>query len=477
MGTNFSAMLLRMKTISLLLLLVLTFAVQAQTATSKLAAAYSQFEQDPQMINGIASLFVIEAKSGKVVFEKNAQVGLAPASTQKVITSVTAYELLGKDFRYKTEFGYSGSVTNGELNGSIIITPSGDPTLGSWRWEATKEGVVMKRIADAFQKSGIRKYPQIAVEGKDWNSEAIPDGWIWQDIGNYYGAGSEALNWHENQYDVVLQSGNSIGSKVSIVSTKPHLYHYKLSSELTAAAKGTGDNACIYFTADGSNGVIRGTIPVEEKSFVISGAMPSPRQQFAATLEEALKDRNLSSPSSKTAFQATIAARDGSNYQIVHTEYSPSLDSIIYWFNKKSINLYGEALVKSIASQKAQKGDTDKGIELLKDFWKGRGIPATELNMVDGSGLSPLNRITTKAQVTVLQYAQKQPWFDGFFYALPEYNGMKMKSGTIRNVKGFIGYHTSKGGVEYIFSFLVNNYNGSSSAIVQKMYKVLDQLK
>jgi len=54
---------------------------------------------------------------------------------------------------------------------------------------------------------------------------------------------------------------------------------------------------------------------------------------------------------------------------------------------------------------------------------------------------------------------------------------MKMKTGTIRNVKGFCGYHRSADGKEYIFSFLVNNYNGSAGAVVQKMYKVLDVLK
>ena len=54
---------------------------------------------------------------------------------------------------------------------------------------------------------------------------------------------------------------------------------------------------------------------------------------------------------------------------------------------------------------------------------------------------------------------------------------MKIKSGTIRNVKGFCGYHTAKNGKDYIFSFLVNNYNGSASGLVNKMYKVLDLLK
>jgi D-alanyl-D-alanine carboxypeptidase/D-alanyl-D-alanine-endopeptidase (penicillin-binding protein 4) len=44
-------------------------------------------------------------------------------------------------------------------------------------------------------------------------------------------------------------------------------------------------------------------------------------------------------------------------------------------------------------------------------------------------------------------------------------------------VKGFCGYQVSKDGHEYIFSFLVNNFNGTSSGVVGKMFKVLDQLK
>jgi D-alanyl-D-alanine carboxypeptidase/D-alanyl-D-alanine-endopeptidase (penicillin-binding protein 4) len=144
---------------------------------------------------------------------------------------------------------------------------------------------------------------------------------------------------------------------------------------------------------------------------------------------------------------------------------------------KRSINLYGEALIKTIAYQKMGNGETDKGVSLVRKYWKEKGVDPAELNIVDGSGLSPLNRVTTHAQVQVLQYAKKQSWFNGYYDAFPVYNDMKMKSGTIRGVKGFCGYHTAKDGSEYIFSFLVNNYNGSSSSLVQKMYKVLDELK
>src|SRR5689334_22140687 len=84
--------------------LLFIIVANAQNVSQQLAKAFAQFENDPQLKAAIASLYVIDNKTGKVVFEKNAGIGLAPASTQKVITSVTAYELLGKGFRYKTEF-------------------------------------------------------------------------------------------------------------------------------------------------------------------------------------------------------------------------------------------------------------------------------------------------------------------------------------------------------------------------------------
>lgn len=446
----------------------------AQTATQKLAAAFRDFEADAQMKSGLASLYVMEAATGKIVFEKNGMIGMAPASTQKIITSATAYTILGKDFRYRTQWAIDEAVEAGKLNGSIYILPSGDPTLGSWRWSETKEAAVIRRVRESIRKAGISQYSNLAVDEEGWNDEVIPDGWIWQDIGNYYGAGAAALNWRENQYDLILRSGNSIGDPVTVTGTQPKLYNYDFVSYATSAAKGSGDNAYIYFPQNASTEILRGTIPVGESRFVISGALPSSRDQFILTLADSLSRSGIRSTMAQSGHKRAV---NESRMKIIHTELSPPLDSIVYWFNKKSINLYGEALLKTMALQKTKKADADKGVDLVQDTWKERGIAPTELNMVDGSGLSPLNRVTTHAQATILLHARKEPWFNGFYLSLPEYNGMKMKSGTIRGVKGFTGYHRSASGMEYVFSFLVNNYNGTSSNIVQKMYRVLDVLK
>ncbi|GAB3812070.1 D-alanyl-D-alanine carboxypeptidase/D-alanyl-D-alanine endopeptidase [Pontibacter rugosus] len=459
------------KAFLLLLLVLVQFAALSQAVPDKLNAAFQAFQNDPQLRHAIASLYVVDAKTGQVVFDKNGMIGLAPASTLKVITSVSAYELLGDGYTYQTKMAYQ-KTNDGAL---LLLLPGGDPTFGSWRWKSTTEEVALQDAALAIRNLGIKTIKKVRVDNSGWNEETVPDGWIWQDVGNYYGAGPSKLNWRENQYDVILKSGSQLGSAVSIVKTVPALYGYTLRSELSAASAGTGDNAFIYFPLNAQSAVIRGTIPVNENSFKISGALPSPAHQFAGSLSDALQRMGVQSPKSITVREQSKS--ELGSFTTFHTITSPPLDSIVYWFNRKSINLYGEALLKTMAFKHSGSGSTDKGVALLQNYWSKRGVPETELSIVDGSGLSPLNRVTTHAQVSILQHARKQPWFDGFYTSLPVYNGIKMKSGTIRGVKGYTGYHTGKDGKTYTFSFLVNNYNGSSSALVKKMYKVLDELK
>ena len=144
---------------------------------------------------------------------------------------------------------------------------------------------------------------------------------------------------------------------------------------------------------------------------------------------------------------------------------------------KKGINLYGGALVKTIAYEKTGLGSKDKGVELVKQFWKERGIEPSALHIIDGSGLSPQNRVTADALVKVLQYAKGRPWFHYYYDALPVFNQMKLKSGTIGGAKSFAGYHTAKDGPAYTVAIIINNYDGPASEYGKKMYLVLDDLK
>jgi len=446
----------------------------AQTINQKLQKAFTAFEKDSQLKHAISSLYVIDAQTGQVVFDKNSQIGLAPASTQKIITSITAFELLGKDYRYKTSLGHRSKIINKNLKGDIYLIGTGDPTLGSWRYTQTKDSTIFKTYLNGIKDLGIEKVDgRVIGDLNRYSPQTIPDGWIWQDIGNYYGAPANGINWKENQKDIVLRSGNIIGEKVEVI-TEINVTHFR--NDLHAAAKGTGDNAYVYLW-NGREYVISGTIPINESAFRISINDPDKIQELEIELGNYLKSKGIIGAYLEPSLRYPQFDTVGIPFQEIAVHYSPTLDSIIYWFNKKSVNLYGEALIKTFAYEKNGFGSTDSGVAIVKKFWKEKGVDEDELGIVDGSGLSPLNRVTTHAQVEILKYAKTKDWFPYFKNALPEYNGMSMKSGTIRGVKGFCGYHKAKNGKEYIFSFLVNNYNGSASALVNKMYNVLDILK
>jgi D-alanyl-D-alanine carboxypeptidase/D-alanyl-D-alanine-endopeptidase (penicillin-binding protein 4) len=60
----------------------------------------------------------------------------------------------------------------------------------------------------------------------------LPGGWIWDDIGNYYGAGTWAINWNENQYDLQLKPGAREGDNVEVTSTNPNMYDVTIDNNL-----------------------------------------------------------------------------------------------------------------------------------------------------------------------------------------------------------------------------------------------------
>jgi D-alanyl-D-alanine carboxypeptidase/D-alanyl-D-alanine-endopeptidase (penicillin-binding protein 4) len=452
-----------------------------QRVTSELQAALQKIESDTSMKHAIISLYVIDGGTGAVVFDRNSQIGLAPASCQKLFTSVAALDILGPDYRYRTSLGTSGKVEKGVLKGDLYIVGNGDPTLGSWRYDSTREGVVLRRWVAAVTRRGIKKLEgDIIPDDSRWEAQAVPGGWIWEDIGNYYGAGAWGLNWHENQYDLRIKPGAAIGDPAKIVAPAEELEIYGVVNQVKTGATGSGDHANIYLAPYSPLAFVGGTVPLQKTDFVISGSIAIPPRYAGVLLGEALQKSGIASSSKNVKMRAEFLMEEkpmGHPDTILDTYFSPTLDSINYWFLRKSINLYGEALVKTLAYEKTGTGSTEKGVEIVRDFWGQHGIEKSAIHLVDGSGLSPQNRVTTDALVKVLQYARTRPWYPAFYQALPSFNGMRMKSGSIGGARSFAGYQTSTDGKEYVFSIIVNNYDGSSAEVVKKIFSVLDILK
>ena len=465
------------------LFLILVFSIPsayAQGLKQKIENAYKTFESDPQMKYASGSLSVLNAETGDVIYSANGNTGLASASTLKTITSASAYHILGKDFTWETTLGYSGSISaNGTLNGDVIITGGGDPALGSDRYDQSRSDLILKKWLDALTRTGIKNITgQIIADDSLFGTETMPGGWTWQDMGNYYGAGPSALTWRENQFDMHFKPGR-VGEPAELLRTDPEMSYLKIVNEVKTGAPGTGDNVYAYSAPFSTVIYLRGTYGADLKK-AISASVPDPAFDLAYRLQNKLRQSDIQVENA--AVTARILSANNKPFipqaKIISVHTSPPLHEIVYWFNQKSINLFGEHLIKTIAWKEGKKITISQGTELVKDFWnKSIGIDPASMNIYDGSGLSPANRITTMAMARILQSLKKEIWFDSYFNSLPQYNNMKMKSGSISDVIAYTGYHTSASGTPMVFSFMINNYNGSSSGIRQKMFRVLNTLK
>lgn len=469
---------MRTKQTWLVSLLLLTGIAFGQSPGLKLQAAFNRLQADSQCRYASLSLTVLDVKTGEQVFAASPDMGLATASTLKTITTITAFNLLGKDFRYQTQFGYSGVINDGTLNGELIIKGSGDPTLGSWRYHNTHENNILTVMVEALQKAGIKKINgRVIGDDSIFGSQSIPEGWLWMDLGNYYGAGTSGLCWRENQFDIKLKTG-SIGSPVIILHEVPIMPYLNFKTELTNASSNTGDNAYAFLPIGGKTMYLRGTYAIDETKKSISASLPDPAYDAALRLSDTLKRLGILVSSGPESI-STLTAKGLLSSQIstnLTTLLSPRLSQIIYWLNQKSINLYAEQLLKTIAWKAGKLPSTSNGVEVLQNFWKAKGIDPNSMSIVDGSGLSPTDRVTTLTMAKILQSAKKENWFPDFYESLPTINNIKMKSGSIINVLTYAGYQTHKGR-ELCFSIMVNNYNGSGRGIKEKMFRVLDELK
>ena len=430
-----------------------------KTIQEQLDVKVNQLLASEPMYSGSLSFYVSD-ESGNKIYEYQANKGLSTASTMKVFTAAAALETLGKDYQYKTKIAFDGN---------LYITSNGDPTLGNDRFEGYKADNFKQKVIETLKQNRISKISgDLIIDDTCFDFQKIPGGWPWNDMGNYYGAGVWGINWRENVFEIY-----TFGKEIKSFS---NINDIKWVNELRT--EGNSDKSIIYTAPYSDVAHINGSLPAKEMK--VSGAMPNPPKQLAIELAEEFKKQ-------KIAFNGKIIINsekiiNGEKPVVfpenkVILEYkSPTLDKIVYWFLKKSVNLFGETFIKTMAKEKTDNPSFESGVKFLKNFWKDKGIDQRMINFVDGSGLSPQNYASSKAEVQALLWAKKQPWFDAYYDGFPVMaNGMKMKSGSIKDSRAFAGFHTSATGKNYVFSIIMNNYQAND--LSNALYNVLNVLK
>jgi serine-type D-Ala-D-Ala carboxypeptidase/endopeptidase (penicillin-binding protein 4) len=455
-----------------------------------------QLVNDPVMQHGQVGICIMDVQTGQIFGSHNRDMSLIPASNMKIVTTAAALKILGSDFTFRTDLQYEGDIKDSVLYGNIVIKGYGDPTLGSPLFDSIASfSMLLDSFSLKIKALGINKIQgKVIGDGSAFEKAAAVSTWLWEDMGNYYGAGPSGLNIHENLYYLNFIQNPSVGTPPSVLGTTPHVPDFKMYNEVNSAAGG-GDNANIYAAPYARTGIVSGTIPAGNGNFDIKGTLPDPPYLIAWHLRKTLREKGISVLDSATTQifleQNNIPTQTRKTFYSWH---SPDLAAIVKRANLQSVNLYCEAMVRTLAFQQTGFGSNDKGTDIIKQFWQSKGINTEGFFMLDGSGLSPRNGITPYQLVSMLRtVSADNVWFTPFFNSLPEagttgtmkgmfrsypsvFGRLRAKSGTISRVRAYSGYATTLEGRQIVFSILLNNFTCSQNEIRKRLEKFMAEI-
>jgi D-alanyl-D-alanine carboxypeptidase/D-alanyl-D-alanine-endopeptidase (penicillin-binding protein 4) len=337
------------------------------------------------------SLVVIRADSGKVLFSRNADQPMIPASNMKLVVSAAALHYLGPNYTFQTRVGLLGK--------NLVILGGGDPLLGEPGLHGPSAGWIFEQIAEDLSHTGISEIEDIILDDTFFDSNRVHPQWPQDQLNRWYACEVSGLNFNRNC--VRLSVRRTAGGPV--VEIDPPTGYVKLKNQVKLVSKG-----------DSAIGAYRSQIP---NSLVVKGnlnqsagfdvAIENPAGLFGTLLRETLVSKGIRVKGNLT--QKYI--KTDPNIRIIRTFDTP-LQEVLNRTNKDSLGLAAEALVKTISAENTQgkiNGEWPHGLHLIERYLLSLGIPADQFVLKDGSGLCRDNRLSPRAIVTVLRDMAQKP--------------------------------------------------------------------
>ncbi len=437
------------------------------------------------------SVSVLDIAEDTTIIDFRGDKVLTPASSLKLITTLTALKKLGPDYRFSTIIGHTGKVTSqGILEGDLVIKGGGDPTFGSDKIDGNPNlDEVTENIVAQIIKGDINCIEgNILVDESIFDSYPIAPSWQWNDLGNYYASGAWGLNVNENQYYIYFKNRGQIGTRPTLHSTHPHIPNLDLSNEIIVDSSHTGDQAYVFGGPYNYNKRIVGTIPQGTTTFSIKGSIPDPPTFYAHYLRKALDKANIQSNGIDVRFRKERRLK----MTVLDTILSPDLSSIIMTANNESNNLYTESILKILGKKYNGQGSGQNGLASILKLMRSYGIDTKSIQLNDGSGLSARNLISTSSIAHFLAGISKelgqeicthhipkggyQGTVSGMFSGSRAKGKVWLKSGSMQSVQSFSGYIQAKSGKWLSFSIVANGFSSKNSAVRRKMGKFLTQI-
>lgn len=443
----------------------------AQGTPARAAAAGSLSDDldailsDNRLKDATVDVVVRDDKAGTVLYDRNGNTKIAPASNNKLQTTAAAFGILGAGYKFRTTVYTKG--------GNLYLKGTGDPTMRAAEYD---------KLAAAVKAKGIKKVSGSLVADDTWfDTKRTPAGWDPTDLQFSYAGQTSALTvspddvFNADSVKISVTPGAE-GKPVKAALT-PQTGVVKIDNRTVTGAPGSLTSLAAVRSNGSNTIVLTGSYPVTGSQVDILRTVENPTAYAADVFRRALNARGVK------VVGKTKRGLTPKGAKVVTTRTSMPLSQLAVPFVKLSNNVIAETLVKAIGRKVKGKGTWEAGLPAITAYVKKLGVDTTRVTMTDGSGLSRTNRTTAVQLSTLLRNVRKQTWFPAWYAALPvagqsdqlvggtlatRMNGtaaagnVRAKTGTLGGVTALSGYVTDPDGRKLVFSIIFNGYQGGA---------------
>ncbi len=434
--------------------------------------------------NGRFGVFVVEASTGAVVFEHDADLSLNPASNAKLLTAAAALSILGPERRFTTDL--HGALRDGVVRGPIVLRGGGDPSL---RAADLFDLARQLRLAGARQVDG-----GVVVDDAALGAEHLPPAFDQQPRETAtFRAAVGAASVDENAIMVYARPGASPGAP-AFVNVTPEGY-LDVENSLATSDHGTAVSIDLAPASGGRERVhIAGTIAVGAPAATYRRRLDNPSLAAGFAMRSALAAAGIRV---RGAVRVEAGAARGVARLARHE--SRPLSALLYEVGKESNNFYAETILLALAAEPAPgvapaPVTFARGVERLVDWARRAGVRPEGLVVRNGSGLYDAERFTARQVTQILRAAWRDAATRDEYLAQLAVGGhdgtlrnrlhvrgdepvVRAKTGTLDDVVALSGYVLDADPARaLIFSVLANGVRGQAPAARELADEIVTRL-
>lgn len=419
---------------------------------------------------------VIDAADGRVVFERDADAALKPASTLKLLTTAAALEHFGGAFAFRTEVLLHED--------ELWVIGGGDPGLGDERLcqrRGERPEAVFERWAEQLARVGCRTVRRIVLDDRIFDQQGRHPDWPADQSQAWYQAPIGGLNFNDNCLDVRV----TVGSTGVAVAAIPELPDELLINRLTRGRQ----RATLKRAADADVFELSGSVARSTTLGPVSAMRPS--LFFGYALKQALLRRGIAC---SDVVRRALSAEQRGAARPVAIEQTPVGD-VVWRANTFSQNLFAEALIKALSAYgpdggaTGQAGSWPRGAAVVRETAERLGVSMSGAVVRDGSGLSHENRVSARQLARLLDVMTRHRQRETFVGSLavpgepgtvrrrlgsaPSSARLRVKTGSIRGVSSLCGYVEHPDGRVLAFAVISNDCDDRAKPLEARLVEML----